>query len=184
LIEYKIQKCFLPKLSGRLEHTAQMAHVINKARVEQWSLVITLLDLKNAFGEVHHSVIPEVLKYHHIPRHIQTIIGNLYSNFYTSAITKSFKTPFIKVGRGVLQGDCLSPLTFNLCFNIFIRYISDPKSAQFGFSTPSLNPLHWIQFADEAAVITSLQNENKLLPNHSSRWFDWADMTIRVDKCS
>ena len=183
-LEHKIQKGFLPKLSGTFEHTAQMAHVINKARVKQRYLVITLLDLKNAFGEVHHNLIPEVLKYHDIPLHIQTIIGNLYSNFHTSIITKSFKTPFLKVGRGVLQGDCLSPLTFNLCFNTFIRYISDPKFTQFGFSISSLNPLHWFQFADDAAVITSLEHENQLLLNHFSRWCNWADMTIRVDKCS
>ena len=131
-----------------------------------------------------NNLIPEVLKYHHVPLHIQTIIGNLYSNFHTSIITKSFKTPFLKVGRGVLQGDCLSPLTFNLCFNTFIRYISDPKFTQFGFSTSSLNPLHWFQFADDATVITSLENENQLLLNHFSRWCNWADMTIRVDKCS
>ena len=129
-LEHKVQKGFLPKLSGTFEHTAQMAQVINKARVKQRSLVITLLDLKNAFGEVDHNLIPEVLKYHHT-----FCISKHASNFHTSIITKSFKTPFIKVGRGVLQGDCLSPLTFNPCFNTFNRYISDPQFAQFGFST-------------------------------------------------
>ena len=147
-----------------------MTHVINKARVKQRSLAITLLDLKYAFGEVHHNSLPEVLKHHHIPLHIKTIIGNLYSNFHISIITKSFKTLFIKVGRGVLQGDCLSQLTFNLCFNTFIRYFSDPKFAKFGFSTSSLNPLHWFQFADDAAAITNLEHENQLLLNHFSRW--------------
>ena len=77
-LEHKIQKGFPHKLSGTFEHTAQMAHVINKARVKQISLVITLLDFKNAFGEVHHNLIPEALKYHHVPLHIQTIIGNLF----------------------------------------------------------------------------------------------------------
>ena len=60
-IEHRIQKGFLPKLSGTFEHTAQMAIIINKARIKQRSLIITLLDLKNAFGEVHHTLIPAVL---------------------------------------------------------------------------------------------------------------------------
>ena len=158
--------------------------MINKARLKQRSLVITLLDLRNAFGEVHHNLIPEVLQHHHIPSHIQTIIDNLYFNFHTSIVTNSFRTPFIKVSWGVLQGDCLSPLTFKLCFNTFIKYISDPKFNQFGFSTSSLNPLHWFQFADDAAVITSLENENQILLNHFSRWYTWEDMILRVDKCS
>ena len=103
-IEHQIQKGFLPRLTGTFEHIAQMANVSNTARIEQTSLVITLLDLKNAFGEVYHNLIPSVLRYHHIPDHIQKLIRSLYSN---------------------LQGDCLSPLTFNLCFNTFIRYMSD-----------------------------------------------------------
>ena len=183
-IEHKIQKGFLPQLTGTFEHTAQMANVINTARIKQKSLVITLLDLKNAFGEVHHNLIPSVLRYHHIPDHIQMLIRSLYSNFQTSIITDSFQTPFIKVGRGVLQGDCLSPLTFNLFFNTFIRYISDQKFKQFGFSTSSLLPIHWFQFADDAAVITGLENENQILLNHFTRWCTWANMIIRVDKCS
>ena len=73
------------------------------------------------------------------------------------------------MGRGVLQGDCLSPLTFNLCFNTFIRYISDQKFRQFGFTINSLYPLHWFQFADDAAVITGLENENQTLLNHFTR---------------
>ena len=131
-----------------------------------------------------YNLIPEVLKYDHTPLHIQTIIGNICSNLHASVITKSFKTPFLKVGRGVLQGDCLSPLTFSLCFNTFIRYISDPKFTQSGFSTSSLNPLHWFQFADGAAVITRQEHDNQLLLSHFSRWCNWADMTIRDDKCS
>ena len=52
-IEHNIKKRFTPNMSGTLEHTAQLANIINKARIKQRSLVITLLDLKNAFGEVH-----------------------------------------------------------------------------------------------------------------------------------
>jgi hypothetical protein len=60
-IEHNIQKGFTPNLSGTLEHTAQMANIINKARIKQRSLVITLLDLKNAFGEVHHNLVTPYL---------------------------------------------------------------------------------------------------------------------------
>jgi hypothetical protein len=56
-IEHNIQKGFTPNLSGTMEHIAQMANIINKAWIKQRSLVITLLDLKNAFGEVHHNLI-------------------------------------------------------------------------------------------------------------------------------
>ena len=112
------------------------------------------------------------------------LIRSLYSNFQTSIITDSFQTPFIKVGPWFSSGrNCLSPLTFNLCFNTFIRYKSDKTLKKIGFSTSSLLPIQWFQVADEAAVITGLLNENQILLNHFTRWCTWAIMIIRVDKC-
>ncbi len=183
-IEHRIQKGFTPNISGTLEHTAQMANIINKARSKQRSLVITLLDLKNAFGEVHHNLITSVLDYHHIPDHIKVIISNLYTDFKTSIITSSFQTPFIPVRRGVLQGDCLSPLLFNMCFNTFIQHIKAEKYRQFGFSFRLINPVHWFQFADDAAVVTTQESENQHLLNRFSVWCQWSNMFIRVEKCS
>ena len=183
-IENNIQKRFTPNLSGTLEHTAQMANIINKARNKQRSLVITLLDLKNVFGEVHHNLISSVLDYHHIPEHIKQIVESLYTDFKTSIITRELRAPFIPVGRGVLQGDCLSPLLFNMCFNTFIRHIKAEKYRQFGFSFQFLNPIHWFQFADDAAVISTQESENQHLLNRFSIWCQWSNMVIRVDKCS
>ena len=47
-----------------------------------------------------------------------------------------------------------------------------------------LNPIHWFQFADDAAVITGQESENQPLLNRFSLWCQWSDMIIRVDKCS
>ena len=125
-----------------------MSHIIDKARLKQRSLIVTLLDLKNAFGEVHHNLISAVYKYHHIPEQIDHLVKDLYSNFNTTIMTSHFKTPFIKVGRGVLQGDCLSPLTFNMCFNTFIQYIKSQNFQQLGFKfKANFEPHHWFQFA-------------------------------------
>ena len=84
----------------------------------------------------------------------------------------------------VLQGDCHGPLLFNLCFNTFIQHIKSDKYRQFGFSSAFLNPLHWLQFANDAAVITSQESENQHLLNQFAICCQWYDMMIRVDKCS
>ena len=93
-IEHNIQKGFTPKVAGTLEHTAHMAHIIDTARTKQRSVIITLLDLKNAFGELHHNLIYEVLQYHHLPREISDLIQSLYTNFQTSIITDKWPSPF------------------------------------------------------------------------------------------
>ena len=167
-IEHIFQKGFTPKLS--IEHTTQMAHIINNARLKQRSLIITLLDLKNAFGEVHHNLISEVLKYHHIPPHIVILVKSLYRGFQTSIITSDFTTPYITVERGVLQGVCLSPLLFNMCFNTFIQHIKSEKFCQLGFCLKSVHglsftPTHWLEFADDAAIVSGREQDNQMLFN-------------------
>ena len=109
-----------------------MAKVISQARLKLCSLVLTLLDLKNAVGDVYHNLIQEILNYHPIPEQIKYLIRSLYTNFNTSILTYDLHTLFITVGRGVLQGYCLSPFLFNLCFNTFIQHIKSDKFCQCG----------------------------------------------------
>ena len=158
LIEQKIQKGFIHGVSGVLEHTSMLAYLINKARIKQRSAIITLLDLKNAFGEVDHNLSTTVLAYRHVPDMIQSLVTDLYTDFHSYVISDRFSTPAIPFRRGVLQGDCLSPLLFNLCFTTFIQFGKQEKYNQLGFSPHDENdrlfhPVHWFQFVDNAAVI-------------------------------
>ena len=160
-IETNFQKGFTPKMSGTWEHIAQLSYLINQSRKKQRSITITLLDLKNAFGEVSHNLIETTLKYHHIPDSFIDMIKLIYADFYTSITTDDFITPFIPVKNGVLQGDCVSPLLFNLVVNKFILYIKKDHFEQLGYKYfQYLVPKHWMQFADDAVAITGQEYEN------------------------
>ena len=110
-------------MSGTFEHTAHLTYVINNATVKQRSLHVTLLDLKNAFFEVNHNLLDCVFEYHHIPIKVRTLVRDLYTDFSTAIAFDAFMKDFILVGRWVLQGDCLSPLTFNIVINTFIQFV-------------------------------------------------------------
>ena len=116
------------------------------------------------------------------------LVKNLYRGFQTSIITSDFTTPYITVERGVLQGDCLGLLLFNMCFNTFIQHIRSEKFCQLGFCLKSVHGLsftstHWFQFTDNAAVISGQEQENQMLLNRFTIWCQWAGIIIRVDKC-
>ena len=183
-IESHIQKGFIPGMTGTFEHIAHLSHVINQARTKQRSVTITLIDLKNAFGKVHHNLIDTILEYHHIPVEIRSMVKSLYGDFFTAITTKSFTTDFIRVSKGVLQGDCLSPLLFNLIINSFIQHIKTPELSQLGYHFKKyFQPRHWYQFADDAAAVTAMESDNQKLLNIFSRWCTWCDMIIHVGKC-
>ena len=70
----------MPGMSGTFKQIAEMSH-INHSRKQQRSVIITLADLENVFGEVHHSLIQSVLRYHHIPDEINCIVKLLYCHY-------------------------------------------------------------------------------------------------------
>jgi hypothetical protein len=58
-----------------------------------------------------------------------------------------------------------------MSFNTFIQHIKSEKYRQLGFWKLSeigipCNPIHWFQFEDDAAVISSQEKENQMLLNH------------------
>ena len=71
---------------------------------------VTLIDLKNAVGEVDHTLLAEVLKkvYHKVSDHTIILITSLYTDYFNSVATGNYVTSLIKVCRGALQGDSLS----------------------------------------------------------------------------
>ena len=165
-IETYIQKGFTPGMSGTSEHTAHLAHLICQAKRNQRSLIVTLLDLRNAFGEVHHNLIPVVLVHHHIPDNIIKTIMSIYGDFASTIATDSFTFHFLHFKKGVLLGNYLSPLVFNLIINTFIQFVSQEQFSQLGYSFPNLlRPTHWFQFADDAAVVSGKEYETKILLN-------------------
>ena len=93
----KSKKGFIQRLSGTLEHTYNLSYLIDQSRIKQRSLTVTLLDSINAFGEVDHMLIKTTLGYNNIPDFANDIILNIYNDFYTTILTKSYATDFIRV---------------------------------------------------------------------------------------
>jgi len=62
-----------------------------------------------------------------------------------------------------------------MCFNTFIQFIRQKKYKQLGFSAYDkldclFKLVHWFQFADDAAVVTTNEYENQLLLNYFTKW--------------
>ena len=143
------------------------------------------MDLKNAFGEVDHELITYVLKFHHVPDHIIQLIQSLYTDHRISIATDKYSTLPITVEKGVLQGDTLSSLLFNLGINTLINTIKQEKLNCIGYIYDGcIPPKHLLQFADDTAIVTAFESDNQDLVNAFTKWSSWAGLIIRIDKCS
>ena len=99
-IEKRIQKGFWKGISGRTEQIELLRHIINQARKKRRLIIVTLLDLKYAFGEVGHRLMLKVLEYHHLPAEIKTLITDYYDSYAISVGTDDYSTESMIVGKG------------------------------------------------------------------------------------
>ena len=85
-------------------------YVIDNSRKSQQSLIVTLLDLGNAFGKVHHNLIDCFLEYRHAPEGIRKIVKNLYYCFETSVLTYGFVTDLVHIEKSVFTRELFQPI--------------------------------------------------------------------------
>ena len=110
------------------------------------------------------------MEHYYVPEDIREIVKNLFSCFKISILTDGFVTDFVHMEKGILQGDCFSPLMFNLIINTFIQSVKPDQYERFGYKfMRHLTPGHRYQFADDAAIISALESENQVLLNFFSR---------------
>jgi len=68
-LDRKTQKGFWRGTDGVTEHSELLSHMLKDAKKRQRSIIVTLRDLKNAFGSVHHNLMELALRQHPCRRH-------------------------------------------------------------------------------------------------------------------
>ena len=112
-----------------------------------------------------------MLKFRHVPDHIIQLTQSLCTNYCISIATDKYLTLPIAIEKGVLQGDTLSLLLFNLVVNTLISTIKQEKSYCIGYIYDCcIPPKHWLQFADDIAIVTTLESDNQHLVKTYTKW--------------
>ena len=108
VIDTSVQKGFITGLPGVFEHVYTLSAILQNATSAKKPLMITFLDLKNAFGSVPHQLIFDILQAVKVQSAIQEYIQSFYSQLFVTVTNKSWETPPITFRRGVFQGDIYS----------------------------------------------------------------------------
>ena len=135
VIDTSIQKGFVSGLPGVFEHIIlySLSAIMKDASTNKKPLMMTFLDLKNAFGSVSHQLILDMLEAVKVLPPFIDYVQSFYSQLFVIFKGKSWETdpmPFKKV----FFRETLSPVIFLLVFNLVLKLAE------------SLNSSHGYQF--------------------------------------
>ena len=139
LLDPSLQKGFLYGVNGTMEHIFSIESLLDNAKTTKNPIVMSFLDLKNAFGSVCHQYLFDILQYIKLPSPVVSYITSCYSKLTAYVSTKAWKTTVFSIYRGVFQGDTLSPLLFNLAINPLLAYLSTSEDCGYSAQLHAAN---------------------------------------------
>lgn len=142
------QKAFIP-IDGCAENIALLEAVLRRASRGKSNLFLAMLDMKNAYGSVAHEAVFRALELKGADKETVEYIRDLYRNYIT-VLTSRGKENVVVVQRGILQGDPLSPILFNMVIDQILRVLPN----EVGFPLSNDINVNGMAFADDLNVMT------------------------------
>ena len=180
-IDTSIQKGGIPATSGCLENTAVLSQLIREAKKEKKNLVITWLDIANAYGSIPHSLIIEALQEAHIPGDMVKLIEDYYRDVRIRFATKEYVTEWQKVEKGIITGCTLSVVLFALAMTWIVASVKKvtkgPKLSSGQYQVNSR------LFMDDIVTSTETMVQTSSLINKLIEKLDYAGLTAKPEKC-
>lgn len=142
------QRAFID-CDGTLENISIVSTILADARTSRKQVHIATLDLRKAFDSVAHKTVVDSITALGCPTHFIEYIRALYSESVTTLQYQGSET-HLSVNQGVLQGDPISPLLFNVVMDRAIGQI--PKEV--GYKINGLS-FRCVAYADDVILIAS-----------------------------
>ena len=177
------QKGFLFGVPGCIEHSFALVEALRKVKAEQRSIVISWIDLANAYGSVKHNLIQFALNWYHVPKHIQGLIFEYYEQLCASVTTKEWTTDFFSFDIGLFQGCVLSTILFDCVFNLLLDFLA-PLEAEHAVKVESGNTSFLKAYADDLQLATDTVKGHQLVLDKTDQWLSWTKtMRAKPAKC-
>ena len=168
-------------MSGCMENTAILSQLIKEAKEGRKDLVVTWLDIANAYGTIPHRLIMATLRRAHVPDEVCDLIESYYSEVMIRFTTKNFTTEWQKVEQGIVTGCTLSVILFSLSMTLLVapckRETKGPKT-----ETGQRQENCRLFMDDLATTAESLVQTKYLLDSLSVR-LEGAGLAVRPEKC-
>ena len=182
-IKTSSQKGFLFGVPGCIEHSFALAEAMRRVRAEKRAMVISWLDLGNAYGSVKHNLIQFALDWYHVPQNIQGLLFDYYEKLCASVTTKNWATDFFSFGIGLFQGCVLSTILFDCVFNLLLDFLA-PLEAEHAVKVEGEITSFLKAYADDLQLSTNTPEGHQLVLDKTDLWLDWTGtMRAKPIKC-
>ena len=180
-IDTSIQKGGVPGVSGCLEHTAVVSQLIREAKKEKKNLVVTWLDIANAYGSIPHKFILKALREAHMPEDVVQLVESYYSNARIRFATKNFTTEWQRVEKGIITGCTLSVVLFSLAMTWIVMSVKkETKGPRLASGNIQVNSR---LFMDDITTTTETIVQTSYLLGKMIKKLNWAGLYEKVPKC-
>ena len=132
VVDTSVQKGFLSGLPGVFEHIYSLSAIMEDVVTNKRPVMMTFLDLKNAFRSVSHELIFDMLMAVKEPSSLVHYIQSFYSQLFVIVKNKSWETAPIPFKRGIFQRDTLSLIIFLLVFNPLLK-LAESLNSSYGY---------------------------------------------------
>ena len=180
-IDTTIQKGGVPAVSGCLEHTAVLSQLIREAKAEKRNLVVTWLDIANAYGSIPHSLIQIALNRAHVPESMCSLVESYYNDIKIRFTTGLYTTEWQRVEKGIITGCTMSVVLFSLAMTMLV--VSAKEETKGPIMSSGLRQINSRLFMDDIATTTETLVQTKYLLEKLNEKLNWARLTIKPEKC-
>ena len=123
-------------------------------------MVLNFIDFKKAFDSVHRPSIWKILEAYGIPSKVIKILMLLYEDSESCVRVGQEHTERFSVDTGVIQGDSLSPIIFNVVLEFVLSKLSNIDG---GIEWVGSKRLRDLDYADDICLLADNMNAMKIM---------------------
>ena len=161
--------------------------LIEDAALFQQDLYSMYIDFSSAFNTINHRQLFMIMGKLGFPSIAIENVKSIYSNAVTHFATPYGDTDTIKIGRGTIQGDTLSPYLFLIFIEPLLRWLQHGGR---GYAPGCLantqlpKTIAALAYADDLKALTGSLSNLKLQAEKVARFSHWSGMEVNARKCA
>ena len=163
------------------DHILTLKSIVNKYIYDNKSnLYACFIDFKKAFDSVNHQKLFYKLRENKINGKLLNLLQSIYKQSQCALKINNKLTQFFNYEKGVIQGNPLSPLLFNIYINDLFQKIEEANNTP--ITLDGRNNISALMFADDLIIFSTskrgLQSSLNALHSYSKIW----DLEVNMKK--